>query len=384
MRLRTLLALLVVVVLSHWLALSDVATAWSLKSEPSPPSAMSTRVVPAPPAPEPLPPPVPAATSIAPPAPKPVVAKPVKTPPKVAKNEPNTPLAQENYAQAATINIASTEPSVQASTPTQASPSVAINDSPMQSAGTNTNTATSAEATAPESTSVGDAPPGVKAQFPPSGKFGYAVSALSGGQPRNGSGTLQWASDGKDYQLQLDVPLLFITALRQSSVGSISADGLMPSRYADKRINRSEVAAHFNHDGLAQITFSGNQPSVPLMRGAQDRLSLLMQLAGMAAGQPERFTPGASISVQVAGTEEAAVWLFNVEAQETVQVPAGTTTALRLVRSPRREFDARVEVWMAPSLGYLPVRFKQTEQNGNYTDLQLRSPTLTSAPQSTP
>jgi hypothetical protein len=251
---------------------------------------------------------------------------------------------------------------------------MAINDPPMQS------TASSPEPALPPRAAVGDATPGVKAQFPPSGKFGYTATQLKDGQPQSGSGTLQWSSDGKDYQLLLEVPFLFVTALRQASVGTISADGLTPTRFADKRINRSETAAHFNRDGLDNITFSGNQPSALLMRGAQDRLSVLMQLAGMAAGQPERFTPGASISVQVASTDDASVWLFNVEAQETLQLPAGTTTTVRLVRSARKEFDNRLEVWMEPSLGYLPVRIKQTEQNGNYFDLQLRSPTLSSAP----
>jgi Protein of unknown function (DUF3108) len=255
---------------------------------------------------------------------------------------------------------------------------MAINDPSMQSTGS------SPEPALPARAAASDGPPGINAQFPPSGRFGYAATSLKGGQPLSGSGTLQWSSDGKDYQLQLEVPFLFVTARRQSSVGTLSADGLMPARFTDKGINRSEVAAHFNREGLANITFSGNQPSAPLMRGAQDRLSVLVQLAGMAAGKPERFAPGASISVQVASTEEADVWLFNVEAKEAVQVPAGSTIALHLVRSPRREFDARLEVWMAPSLGYLPVRIKQTEQNGNYTDLQLRTPSLSSASKSTP
>jgi hypothetical protein len=381
MRLRTLLALLVAVLLSHWLALSDTGSVWSLQPAPSA-SAMNTRVVPAPPAPESKsespPVAIPAPQPVTPIPAKPVVAKPAKKPPQVPKNEPNQPVAQENNAQAATVTIASTEPSAQDTTPTQATASMVINDPPMQSTGS------SPEPALPPRAAVGDAPPGVKAQFPASGKFGYAATSLKGGQPQSGSGTLQWSSDGKDYQLQLEVPFLFVTALRQASVGTISADGLMPTRYVDKRINRSEVAAHFNRDGLANITFSGNQPSAPMMRGAQDRLSVLVQLAGMAAGQPERFAPGASISVQVASTEEADVWLFNVQAEEAVQVPAGSTTALHLVRSPRKEFDARLEVWMAPSLGYLPVRIKQTEQNGNYTDLQLRTPSLSSASQGTP
>jgi hypothetical protein len=38
------------------------------------------------------------------------------------------------------------------------------------------------------------------------------------------------------------------------------------------------------------------------------------------------------------------------------------------VRNPRREFDQRVELWLAPALGYLPARIRITEANGDYID----------------
>ena len=150
----------------------------------------------------------------------------------------------------------------------------------------------------------------------------------------------------------------------------------MPDRFLEKRATRSETATHFKRTGFGLITFSNNQPDAILLRGAQDRLSVLMQLAGMAAGSPVRFTPGSAASIQTVGTQEAEVWLFTVEAEETIQVPAGRTQTLRVVRQARKEFDPRLEVWLAPAVGYLPIRIKQTEQNGNVFDLQLRSPAL--------
>jgi hypothetical protein len=47
-----------------------------------------------------------------------------------------------------------------------------------------------------------------------------------------------------------------------------------------------------------------------------------------------------------------------------------------MVRNPRKEFDSRLELWLAPGLGYLPVRILQTEANGNTLELLLRSPAL--------
>jgi hypothetical protein len=82
------------------------------------------------------------------------------------------------------------------------------------------------------------------------------------------------------------------------------------------------------------------------------------------------------VSLQVANTEEADTWLFVVNQAEKIQVPAGQAMALHMVRNPRKEFDSRLELWLAPGLGYLPVRILQTEANGNTLELLLRSPAL--------
>ena len=46
---------------------------------------------------------------------------------------------------------------------------------------------------------------------------------------------------------------------------------------------------------------------------------------------------------------------------------------LKLTRKPRREYDQKVEVWFAPSLGFLPVRNRITQANGDFVDQQLKS-----------
>jgi Protein of unknown function (DUF3108) len=146
---------------------------------------------------------------------------------------------------------------------------------------------------------------------------------------------------------------------------------LLPERFGDKRVNRSEKAAHFNRipetgSSLGRITFSGNQRAVAIQRGAQDRLSVLVQLAGLVAANPAQFAVAGNVAVQVVSAEGADVWKFVLQGEEL----------LHLVRNPRQEYDPRLELWLAPELGYLPVRIKQTEANGDTFDLQLRSPAL--------
>ncbi len=216
-------------------------------------------------------------------------------------------------------------------------------------------------------------------QFPTSIELSYNATVVRDGQPLQGSGSLQWKSDGSSYEVRLQSTALFVNLLTWVSTGTVGAQGLQPDKFSDKRVRRSEQAAHFERD-KARISFSNNRTPVALQGGAQDRTSVSIQLAALLAGAPERYTQGNSISLQVASADEADVWVFNIEGTEPLGVPAGNTQAIHLTRNPRREFDARLEFWFAPALNYLPIRIKQTEPNGNGFDLVLRSPTLRPIP----
>jgi hypothetical protein len=207
-------------------------------------------------------------------------------------------------------------------------------------------------------------------RIPGSVKLSFAATGQRGASPMQGVfGTLEWLQDGSTYDARLTLKLLFATILSQHSTGRIGPSGIEPERYSESR--KGEVAAHFVRD-QGQILFSNNAPSVPLLPGAQDRLSVVMQLGGLLAGNPGRYPGGSQITVQTAGTREAGTWVFNIENEEKVTVEAGEYTVRKLTRSPRRDFDVKLEVWLAPSLGYLPVRIKQTQPNGDFADMELR------------
>jgi hypothetical protein len=181
---------------------------------------------------------------------------------------------------------------------------------------------------------------------------------------------LAWNNAGSAYDARMTVSALFLGARSLSSQGQLGPEGLAPSRFSDK--SKSEVAAHFEPD-KGQISFSANTPTLPWVKGAQDRVSVFLQLGGMLAGQPERFAPGASISLYTVGPRDADTWTFLVEAEEKLELPMGTLHTLKLTRQPRREYDQKVEIWFSPALGYLPVRSKVTQHSGDFIDQQLRA-----------
>jgi hypothetical protein len=299
-------------------------------AEPERPRAFIVRTLElAPPAPEQRP----AVAPTAPPRPKPLVARPPK-PAAVPIDEPNTPPAPVEQAQEATILIADATP---------VPPSVA--EAPV---------AKSALAYA----------------VPPSARLKYSVSAMVGRVPASAEAELLWQQDGTSYKAKLEVRLWLVTLRTQTSQGQITADGLAPTRFSDKA--RSEVAAHFERD-KGKIVFSANTPDAPLLAGAQDRLSVFMQLGAMLAAAPAKYPSGTIITLPVVGPRAADRWSITVGSEEQLALPGGRVSAIKLERNPQQDYDQKLELWLAPDLGYLPVRLRLTEANGDVADQRWRS-----------
>ena len=200
---------------------------------------------------------------------------------------------------------------------------------------------------------------------PDSAFLKYQVQGQAKGFNYWATAELNWAQNGKDYEARLEVSALFLGSRVQTSKGTLGAEGLMPIRFGDK--TRSELAAHFQRDkGI--ISFSANSPDAPLLKGAQDRLSVVLQLSSLLAADPTRFPPGTMLSFQTVSQREAEVWQFLVEKEDMLQLPFGEINAIKLNRKPRREFDQQIELWFAPTLGYLPVRLRITNANGDFVD----------------
>jgi hypothetical protein len=200
---------------------------------------------------------------------------------------------------------------------------------------------------------------------PDSAFLKYQVHGQAKGLNYWASAELNWQHDGKDYEARLEVSAFLLGSRVQVSKGTLGAEGIMPTRFGDK--TRSELAAHFQRDkGI--ISFSANSPDAPLLKGAQDRLSVVLQLSSLLAADPTRFPPGTMLSFQTVSQREAEVWQFLVEKEELLQLPFGEISAIKLNRKPRREFDQQIELWFAPTLGYLPVRLRITNANGDFVD----------------
>ncbi len=198
----------------------------------------------------------------------------------------------------------------------------------------------------------------------------FDVSGEAKRFPYSANADLLWTQDGSSYNARLAITAFLLGSRIQTSTGQLTAEGLAPQRFSDKV--KTEVAAHFERDkGI--ISFSANTPDAALQPGAQDRLSVLLQLGSLLAGAPQRYPVGSSISIQTIGPKDADDWRFTVGEEQTLALPEGDHKARKLSRVPQREHDVRVDVWLASDLAYLPVQLRLTQDNGDFVQLRLKS-----------
>ena len=176
---------------------------------------------------------------------------------------------------------------------------------------------------------------------------------------------LVWLRDGNTYDARLEISHFLLGSRIQTSKGLISAQGLEPIRFGDKV--RSEVAAHFVRD-KGKVVFSANTPDVELQPGAQDQLSVLLQISTLLGSDPTRYTRGTQLPFQAIGPRRAENWVFTAGEIESIALENGNTTGLKFTRPPTGEFEPRLEVWFGPSAEYLPVRVRLTQSNGDFVD----------------
>ena len=205
---------------------------------------------------------------------------------------------------------------------------------------------------------------------PGSVRLKYNVTGAKDGLNYTARAELLWLQDGSTYEARLEVGAFLIGSRQFTSTGRVTADGLAPLRYSDKA--RNELAAHFDRE-RQRVTFSANTPDAPLQSGAQDRVSVFVQLGSMIAGEPAKYPAGTTISLQIIGPRATEVWVITVDGEEKLNLPGGELSALKLTRGISREFDVKTEFWLAPRLGYLPARIRFTQANGDYVDQAWRA-----------
>ena len=220
-------------------------------------------------------------------------------------------------------------------------------------------------------------------RIPPAQTLAYALSGQSRGQPLEGEAELGWQHDGQQYEAHLRQR--WASGLREmSSSGQLTAEGLTPDRFSDRSLGRGELAAHFEptagpgpaaparegvgREGGSRVRFSGNQPDAELPAGAQDRLSVVLQLAARVAGLGRPLREGETLDFPVATARAGGTWRFRYEGTARLPGPGGHRETLHLRRRPEGPHDLDIELWLAPDLDYLPLQWRLAQDNGDWLE----------------
>ncbi len=209
-----------------------------------------------------------------------------------------------------------------------------------------------------------------RAQLPPSLVMDYAMNGMDRGLTYHASGQLRWQHNEERYTLSLTVRALLLGNREWRSQGLIGPQGLQPQRFSDKR--RTERATHFDREG-GRVVFSGSAAPVPLLSGAQDQISLYVQMAAAIASATPPMPEGTRLQVQTATSRDALPWLLTLERHETLRFEGQALDTAYWVCLPRQRFDARIELWTSPLHHHLPARIRITQASGSFIDLQLRN-----------
>ncbi|KQQ32981.1 hypothetical protein ASF61_12905 [Duganella sp. Leaf126] len=215
--------------------------------------------------------------------------------------------------------------------------------------------------------------PSVKRAFsaPPSADLNFAIKARQHGLTLNGTAAVQWrAGDGKYAIVAESRAPIFGKILDTRSEGVIDDYGLAPVAFMEKRFRKDPTTATFKRD-TKTISFSVGDETYPIKGGEQDRVSIQWQLAANARAAPEKFKPGSEWAYFVTARRNAEQWVFKVVNTETITAGGSEISALHLVRLPLDGDDSKVDLWLAPTMDWYPVRVVFKDSDGDYVDQTL-------------
>jgi cell division septation protein DedD len=213
-------------------------------------------------------------------------------------------------------------------------------------------------------------------EWPPSTRLSYRLSGNYRG-PVEGQASVEWLRSGTRYQVLMDLSIgpsfAPLMSRRVSSDGEVTAEGLQPQRYDEETRLVWTAPRRLNIQMDADTVRLADGSLRPRPPGLQDSASQFVQLTWLFTTQPELLQPGRSITLPLALPRQVEPWIYDVLDSETLDTPAGPVAAVHVKprRVARPGVDLTAEVWVAPSLQYLPVRILIRQSADTYIDLNI-------------
>jgi hypothetical protein len=173
----------------------------------------------------------------------------------------------------------------------------------------------------------------------------------------DGRAVYNWQRDGDKYTITSEAEAIgFFTLFLegrvvQESTGTVTAAGLRPERFEERKPNTAKEGLEFDWAGH-KVTFDRNneKKTEDLADNTVDWLSMIFQMA---------HVPPSGESYDLRVYTQRKLYKFNLKilGEEEIEIPIGKVRALHL-RHVDPEDGQAVDVWLGTDQHYLPVKLR--------------------------
>ena len=226
-----------------------------------------------------------------------------------------------------------------------------------------------ASAPAPTQAAASAAAPAYLAQWPADTRLTYRLGGNYRGE-LHGSAQVLWQREGTRYQASVQIDLGLLLSMRFTSQGEITEQGLAPEVY-EEQVRQRRRGVRIGEDVRLN-----NGERVPRPQDVQDTASQFVEMGHRFATDPAALQAGSEIRLWLARPGGVDQWTYDVVGEDTLHLPrVGAVPAYHLkprpLDKPRGPISA--EIWIAPTLQYLPVRIRLTQGPDTYMDLMVET-----------
>lgn len=194
--------------------------------------------------------------------------------------------------------------------------------------------------------------------WPVDTRVSYKLSGQFRGGPLYGSARVQWLRQGDQYQARVELSISPFFGATYTSQGQVTAAGLIPQAFEDTRGSRRRLTRFTEKEVVLPDGKSFERPP-----GVQDMASQFIELGHRFRTGQATTALGSSLTLPLVRPGAVDTWTYDIFAHELLSTPRlGELDTVRV--TPRPFTNARgtlsSEIWFAPRLQYLPVRFKVT------------------------
>lgn len=190
-----------------------------------------------------------------------------------------------------------------------------------------------------------------------------------------GSGSVTWQREAEKYQARVATSF-GIGGFTMTSQGTVTDEGLKPQIFEESIVGRLR-GAHFEDEAIT-IGSGKRIPRAGLPGGLgtgtfQDSASQFVELSWRFATGRATLAPGSTVTYWLGRPEGLYQYIYDISGPEPMELPKfGTVNTWHLTPRPIPGLKPDAiygEIWIAPSLQYLPVKIRMRNAQGVYLDL---------------